>query len=605
MCGVVGIFSNLRNVENAISSMNIAQKHRGPNSDGTFVFDNLGLGHVRLSILDLSDAASQPMHFNELTLVFNGELYNFASVRDELVAEGYSFTSSSDTEVLLKAWHRWGAASLPKFNGMFAFAIFDKNKRQVTVCRDQFGVKPLHYYFDGKEFLFASEVSTISTLLKTQLRMSKEAVANYLALQFVPGSDTGLEGISRLLPGHSITFSFNNSSLNLETCSWQSINTPDLSNVSPGEADIDQLINRATQDQLVSDVPVGSFLSGGVDSSLLTWFASRGRNLHTFSVGFSDVSEEHDETRFAKRAAEICQTTHHPVQVELAHIDDIIFENLNILEELNADTSIFLNDIVCKEAAKYVKVCLSGAGGDELFGGYYRHQALLALKLLDKIPNIALTPLNKILGSMPQHRDTTIGNLVRRLSHFFQLAGSKSSFLEMLRNDNKFRQTTNFLGSHNNIKELSDALEFDMRYFLCDNIFAFTDRVSMKHGLEVRVPFMDPDLISAARRLPDNQKTTLFQKKVLLKKITANYFPKDLVYRKKQGFSAPLEIWMRKYSKKQLEDMCFDGVTSTILGNDLIRNLVNSFVDKKQDLSTQIYSFIALNHWAKNHHCEN
>ena len=600
MCGISGIYTRTRGIEDTIDAMNYHQRRRGPDSNGVFVSDEIGLGHVRLSIIDLSDAATQPMSFQNLSLVYNGELYNYVELRNELSKNGYAFNSSSDTEVLLKAWHCWGEKALPKFNGMFAFAVLDRNKKTVFICRDQQGIKPVHYYCEDGEFIFASEISTITKLLNKKPKISPDDVANFLALQFVPEEATGLQDIKRIPPGHLIRLSYDNRSCKFEVESWLSNLTTQVANHGKNiEQDIEDSLRLAVERQMVSDVPVGTFLSGGVDSSIATWFASRNRNIHTFSIGFSDVSEEHDETRFAKKASEICGTIHHPVQIKLADIDDTIFQNLNNMDELNADTSVFLNDLICEEAVKYVKVCLSGAGGDELFGGYYRHQALLALKWLEIVPQPLAKMIIRVLSVLPQHRDTSAGNLIRRLVHFLQLKERGNGFLETLRADSKFRQSTDFL-SENRINELSEALDFDLRYFLCDNILTFTDRVSMKHSLEVRVPFLDTELVSKARSLPDHYKTSVFSKKILLKKITAKYFPKELVYRKKQGFSAPLEIWMRKLTKKQLEDFCLDGVVSELLNGDDVKAMINGFVDEKKDLSTQIYSFMVLNQWAKN-----
>ncbi len=601
MCGIAGIVTEGRDPKNIIHEMNNIQNHRGPDGSGTYINNNIALGHVRLSILDLSNAGAQPMHYENLVITYNGEIYNFREIRTSLVSNGYSFTSNSDTEVLIKAWHFWGINCLNKLDGMFAFAILDKRSGKLTLCRDAYGVKPLYYSHTNLEFIFASELATVKHALGNKVAYDKDAISTFLALHFVPQPLSGYEGVYKLEAGCLITFDTNKPNNSIQTTKWANRPTANISAQMHSIDDIDMALKNAVTRQMVSDVPVGAFLSGGVDSSLLCHYASQNlsERIHTFSIGFSDVDEEHDETRFAKIAANTINSIHHPVQIKLGEVGELINDNQRKVEILNADTSVFLNEIICEEASKHVKVCISGAGGDELFAGYYRHQAFLAIQYLNKVPEFTVKSLKKLINFIPQHRDSKLGNFVRRLNHFLNQRTSNGNFVSMLRNDGHFVQSSSFLDTAY-ISTMRDALDFDLKYFLGENIFSFTDKVSMKYGLEVRVPFLDNHLIQVARELPVKQQINLLNKKILLKKIAAQYFPKNIIYRKKQGFSAPLEIWMRSQTPNALLNLCLDGIAPRFVDEHSISKMIHSFLLEKADHSTQIYSFIILNQWGKN-----
>jgi asparagine synthase (glutamine-hydrolysing) len=581
--------------------MNDIQGHRGPNGKGIYIDKGIALGHARLSILDLSDAGAQPMYFEQFVLVYNGEIYNFKAVRAKLQSQGYRFNSHSDTEVLIKAWHCWGEACLHEIEGMFAFALLDKNQNNLYLCRDSYGVKPLYYTLLNDEFIFASELTTVVRALDSKPVVDKDAVASFLALHFIPAPATGWEGIYKLPPGNTLVIDFREGSASRKTIkAWGDTFKPSFQAASAGLSDIDEVLANATQKQMVSDVPVGAFLSGGVDSSLICHYASviKADRLHTFSIGFTDAGLEHDETLYAKRASQVLHTIHHPIQVELASISDRVSSILDRLGELNADTSVILNDIICEEASKHVTVCLSGAGGDELFAGYFRHQALIAAKYLRFIPEAVSTGIQDVLSRLPQHRDSAIGNFTRRLNHFLNQRKADGNFVSMLRNDYLFPQHSVFL-HENIIKGIAEALAFDFRYYLCDNIFSFTDKISMLHSLEVRVPFLDPEVIRIAESLNLNQLVTAREKKIILKKLAVKYFPRNIIYRKKKGFSAPIDIWLRNHTKTELINMCLDGVAVDFLDQSLIVDMAAKFLIDRLDFSSQLYSLIVLNNWAR------
>lgn len=599
MCGISGVITHQRNPQTVVSSLNEIQSHRGPDGAGIFIDDALGLGHVRLSILDLTDAGAQPMHFNQLTLIFNGEIYNFWDIRRQLEDSGYTFRSRSDTEVLIKAWDFWGADCLKELEGMFAFALYDNKKRELHLCRDAYGVKPLFYSDCHGEVLFASELGALVCTQRMQCVVDRDAVSTFLALHYVPAPMTGWKNVYKLLPGHRLCIS------NIQDCPcigppvcWSKPFQPHDHGNGATLDDLDTALAQSVRKQMVSDVPVGAFLSGGVDSSLICHYATKVHSepLHTFSIGFSDAGSEYDESAYALQAAQILGSQHHPVTVALGSLSERIEQILSNLGELNADTSVFLNYIVSEEARKYVTVCLSGAGGDELFGGYYRHQALLALKYLNRLPRWFVSALHKQCNALPQNRDNRIWNLVRRLSRFFNLQGSAGGFMELLRQDGLFPQKSSFL-SQPPITTLEAALAFDFSHFLGDNIFSFSDKMSMLHSLEVRVPFLDPGVISVAEALRNNQRVTLWAKKIALKKLAVRYFPRALIYRKKQGFAAPIEVWLRGMSQKELECQCLNGVVTEFIDAGLLCSMVDRFVKERKDFSLQLYSALVVNRW--------
>ncbi|NVN92402.1 MAG: asparagine synthase (glutamine-hydrolyzing) [Desulfuromonadales bacterium] len=602
MCGINGIISLHRDAGGIVHAMNRHLHHRGPDGDGVYIADPLALGHVRLSILDLTNAGAQPMQFGCWVIVFNGEIYNFQALRDILVTHGYQFSSRSDTEVLLKAWDCWGEDCLAKLEGMFAFAIYDTQERRLHLCRDSYGVKPLFYSLTNNEFLFSSELSTLVHAQATLPEPDRDAISTYLALHYIPAPQTGLMNLFKLPSGHRMTVSFAESRIQaLEPIQWDKPFEPYDNAIGITVDALDQALAHSVKQQMVSDVPLGAFLSGGVDSSLICHYASQVHKepLHTFSIGFTDAGPEYDETAYAARAAKLLGSQHHAVCVELGSLSEHIDDILSRIGELNADSSVFLNHIVCAAAREHVTVCLSGAGGDELFGGYYRHQALLALEQLNYFPKSVVRLFIKMLSPFPQNRDNRLGNLVRRMIRFLEQREGDGGLIGMIRQDRVYPQQSLFL-SKSPPRTLLKVLEYDFRHFLGDNILCFSDKMSMLHGLEVRVPFLDPGVVRLAEQMQNRQRVTLGEKKVLLKQLAARYFPHDLIYRKKQGFAAPVEVWLRKLRKAELKRRCMDGLVTQLLPEGVIDDLVENFVIRNRDLSLQLYSLIVMNQWFAN-----
>lgn len=581
-------------------TMNRRLAHRGPDGDGIFVDGPLALGHVRLSILDLTSAGAQPMRFRRWVVSYNGEIYNFRELQKKLVDRGYAFDSRSDTEVLLKAWDCWGPGCLPMLEGMFAFCMVDTVERRLHLCRDSYGIKPLFYSHIGNELLFSSELPALAQAQATRPEPDRDALAVFLALHYVPAPQTGWTDLHKLHAGHSVTATYREDALQVDPpLPWHTPFAPVDSPDGRSLEDLDRALARSVRQQMVSDVPVGAFLSGGVDSSLICHYATRvgSEPLHTFSIGFSDAGPEYDESHYAREAAKVVGACHHPVQVELGKLTRRIDDILDTIGELNADTSVFLNHIICEEARRYVTVCLSGAGGDELFGGYFRHQALLALCFLNKIPAPVIRMLLPPLRMLPQNRDNRLGNLCRRVIRFLEQRHlPRNDFLSLIRQDRIYPQDGRFF-DRPPVHSLVEALQFDFNHFLGDNILGFTDKMSMLHGLEVRVPFLDPGVVNLAENLRNDQRVTVREKKILLKQLAVKYFPRNLIYRKKQGFAAPVEVWLRQLNKSALKERCLSRLTDALVGEVVIENIIENFLDHRRDLSLQIYAFIIINRW--------
>jgi asparagine synthase (glutamine-hydrolysing) len=600
MCGINGIISWSRDVGRWAATMNHRLAHRGPDGDGVFIDGPLALGHVRLSILDLTSAGAQPMRFRRWMVSYNGEIYNFREIQKKLVDRGYSFDSRSDTEVLLKAWDCWGHNCLPMLEGMFAFCMVDTIERRLHLCRDGYGIKPLFYSHIRNELLFSSELPALARAQSTRPEPDRDALAVFLALHYVPAPQTGWTDLHKLRAGHSVTATYSGDVLQVAApVPWHKPFAPVDSPNGRSLEDLDRALARSIRQQMVSDVPVGAFLSGGVDSSLICHYATQvsSEPLHTFSIGFSDAGPEYDESHYAREAAKVVGAYHHPVHVELGKLSHRIDDILDTIGELNADTSVFLNHIICEEARRHVTVCLSGAGGDELFGGYFRHQALLALCFLNKVPAPVIRMLLSPLRILPQNRDNRLGNLCRRVIRFLeQRQLPRNDFLSLIRQDSVSPQDARFF-DRPPMHSLVEALQFDFNHFLGDNILGFTDKMSMLHSLEVRVPFLDPGVVGLAENLRNDQRVTVWEKKILLKQLAVQYFPRNLIYRKKQGFAAPVEVWLRQLNKSALKERCLSRLTDTLVGEVVIEKIIENFLDHKRDLSLQIYALIIMNRW--------
>lgn len=602
MHSINGILSWKRNVQLCAATMSRGSSQHYPNPLNVLVDEPLALSHQQPEPAGTKTMVEQPGRFGCWAIAFIGRIYNSAEVQKKLIDHGYTFEALNDVELVLKAWDCWGEECLHRLQGQFVFCIVNTDKKRLHLCRDRYGNQPLFYSHIENELLFSSHLRTLVQAQSRKPEPDQDALAVFLALHYVPAPQTGWKHIQKLRPGHILTVTYTEDRLQItEPTAWHRPFSPMNTEKGISLQQLDTALSESVYRQMGSDAPIGAFLSGGVDSSLICHYAAQHRTdpLHTFSIGFVDAGSEYDETVHARRAAEIIGAHHHAVRVELAGISDRIEFVLAEMDELNADTSVFLTHIVCEEASKHVAVCLSGAGGDELFGGYFRHQALLALALLQKIPKPLISTVRTILQPLPQNRDHRLGNLVRRLIRFFeQRDHEQSDFLTIVRQDRAYQQNPSFF-QQPRINTLLKALEFDFNHFLSDNILTFTNTMARVHNLEICVPFLDTNVIGVAEQMRNNQRVTLLDKKILLKQLAVRYFPRDLIYRKKQGFAAPLEVWLRNLPREALKKRCLGEASKLLVSEPAINQLVDSFLDDRRDLSLQLFALIVMNAWCQ------
>ena len=569
MCGIAGFVG--RGDSAVLRRMTGRLAHRGPDAEGFLEKPDLGLflGHRRLSIIDLCGGA-QPMSTPDgaTTIVFNGEIYNHPELRHELLAKGHQFvTDHSDTEVLLHAWREWGPAMLDRLNGMWAFAIFDHPHRRLFLARDRFGKKPLYWFSKNGTFAFSSELSSLREHPDAPTSPSELARVKFLAHALIPAPHTPIEGIHKLPSAHHLTLSLDGSPPKIQRW-WRYTLEPD-SRQQNEKAFVDELLSlldAATRRRLVADVPLGVFLSGGLDSSTIAALASASRGnsgehrLQTFTIGFRESS--FDESPFASHVAALLQSDHHTETLSLDAALSFLPQILNLLDEPQGDSSLLPTWLLCRYARTKVTVALSGDGGDELFAGYDPFRALRLASLYQKtVPRPMHEALRLIAARLPvSHKnislDFKIKRTLRGLDHaprlwnpvwlgalepsdLARLTESKFSIEEI------YSEAIDAWESCNSTDPVDRTLQFYTEIYLQDGILAKADRASMMNSLEVRSPFLDIEVADFARRLPHTFKLRGKTTKYLLKRAAERVLPREIVHRKKKGFGSPIGAWLR------------------------------------------------------------
>lgn len=566
MCGIVGIVSNTPQTQRAwLAIGRDAMTHRGPDDAGEWwsADGRVGLAQRRLSIIDLSPAGHQPMHDvlgTALSIVFNGEIYNFTDLRVELIAKGYSFKSHSDTEVILAAYREWGTECLSRFNGMFAFALYDAEKKTVFLARDRAGEKPLFYHQAGGELRFGSELKALLADSTLPRRIAPDALDCYLAMGYVPGERCMLQGFNKLPPAHALLFNLKTG----ESKVWRYWQLPELvaAQAPLNEAalldELESLLEDAVRRQMVADVPVGVLLSGGVDSSLITAMAVRASSqVQTFTIGFPGHGKL-DETEHARLIARHFGTRHTELMAEDATAD-LLPRLARQFDEPMVDSSMIPTFLVSQLVRQHCTVALGGDGGDELFGGYGHYSRLQWMQQkLGPIPHplrkgIALAAKNFLpvgfAGSnmrtwlMAMGQDLQLG-LPQVATCFDAISRQK---LMANSPDYGFTAEGIFLDQVPvNPDLLQRATRMDFANYLAEDILIKVDRASMLNSLEVRAPLLDYRLIEFAfGKVPSRLKATQTEKKILLKRLTTRVLPPEFDRQRKQGFSIPLGEWLK------------------------------------------------------------
>lgn len=576
MCGIAGLVDF-----RGASSLDIIKKmtdvlfHRGPDDGGyfweSFEQSQVGLGHRRLSILDLSNHGHQPMAFAHLTMVYNGEVYNFKEIRVELEKNGYIFESNSDTEVILKAYHKWGNDSVNRFNGMFAIAIFDSQNETLTLIRDRAGVKPLFWYQNEGLFMFASELKTFHEHPRFVKELNHDGLALFLQYGYIPQPHTIFNHTYKLQAGHFLQLSIKNSKLEI-TKYWDVIdcyNQPKL-DISEQEAidETERLLKSGCEYRMVADVPVGMFLSGGYDSSAVTALlqSERTEKLKTFSIGFHEP--KYNEAHHAKKVAEHLGTDHTEYYCTQKDALAILPKLPEIWDEPFGDASAIPTTLVSQLARKDVSVSLSADGGDEIFGGYDKYTSIKnKIKRFSQIPS-PLYPLVKIgLNNGAVHslaKNLGMINAGDRLKRFSLILGQNEKGLLKIGSQiftdidldlllvNKYNKVKTEFDVEMNKNWLDNILAIDYKTYQLDNILTKVDRAAMSVGLEGREPLLDINIIDFVAKLEPELKIKKGSKKYLLKEITHKYIPKDIMDRPKMGFGVPIYDWFRSELKEYI-----------------------------------------------------
>lgn len=565
MCGIAGIFATQGQRENVlgarVSTMVHALHHRGPDGSGVWVDPAaaLGLGHARLAIIDLAPSGSQPMVSvsQRFVIVFNGEIYNYQDIRRRIEAVSQPvWRGTSDTEVLLAAIELWGLeATLEMINGMFAFAVYDRQTRQLTLARDRLGEKPLYYGFSEGMFVFASELKAIRPVLKAAPAISQHAAQLFFRYGYVPAPYTIYKDFFKLPAGHRLT-------LSLDEFEPQQAPQPywsarDFSEGSKPYPTMDQaantleaLLTEVVQQQAISDVPLGCFLSGGVDSSLVAALLQKGmpQRLKTFSIGFAD--QAHDEAPFAKNVAEHIGTDHTEFYVTDREARDVIPALAHIYDEPFADSSQIPTFLVSKLARQFVTVALSGDGADELFGGYGRYQLMQTLINVGRLISPAVAKNIHSLLSLPVVPQTRFVRRARGLCESLSMPLSEA----FTRHVSIWREVP-VTADHPYNNSLQATLLHDLNMYLPDDIMVKVDRASMANSLETRAPFMDRRIAEFALQLPMSLKIAQGQGKRILKHILYKHVPQSLVDRPKMGFGVPLSQWLKGPLRAWAQDL--------------------------------------------------
>ncbi len=621
MCGIAGYYSTKKVFsEQELHTMTNSLAHRGPNASGYFTDDLIALGHRRLSIIDLAKTANQPMHSSDdrYVIVYNGEVYNFNEIAAELKqVNNTHFRTSSDTEVILEAYAYYGSDFVHKLNGMFAIAIYDKKKNELFVTRDRIGIKPLYYFWDGENFAFASELKALTKLSFIPLELNRNSIYHFLHLGFVPAPESIYQSIKKLDSGTSLKISKNN----LQSFKYWDVNEQISEKIITKEKEaivkLSDLLMSSVQYQIKSDVPFGLFLSGGIDSSLLTANAVNlsGVKVNTFSIGFEE--NKYNESVYAKAVANYLGTNHHEFIVSYKDAIDLIDDLFDVYSEPFADSSSIPTLLVSKLAKNHVTVALSGEGGDELFLGYGSYQ--WAKRLNNPIIKAFRKPIGKLISksndrykrheayfNYPSEQLQYSHTLSQELN-YFSLAEINSITTNDFKNHSGATNTEsldNFGLVINNLKRSLNPMEkqaiFDLHFHLQGDLLTKVDRASMFCSLETRVPYLDHRIIEFSLNLSPELKYKNNTSKYLLKEILYQYVPKKFFDRPKQGFAIPLESWLKKELKFLIDDYLSETIIKqfNVVNYKYVLELKHNFLVHNQNyLYNRLWILIVLHKW--------
>jgi asparagine synthase (glutamine-hydrolysing) len=608
MCGISGIWSLSPIQQSAVEAITGKLAHRGPDAQSVFLNadQSIALGHRRLSVIDLSNTANQPMvsASGRYVIVFNGEIYNYVALRNELSKQGIQFKTASDTEVLLAGFEKWGTHVLNRLEGMFAFAILDQAENKIFLVRDRLGKKPLYYYSSNQVFVFASEPKAILAYPGISMQPNQNALTEFLHVGYIPEPLTAWQNMFKLPSG-----------------TWAEVSAPDKIDVHrywslKENANIESqqteqglvnqfydLLQEAVSKRLQSDVPLGALLSGGTDSSLICAVANQllDGKLKTFNIGFDD--QKFDERRYAQQVANKLGTEHHSFTLSSKDALTYMEEYLIHFDEPFADTSAIPTLMVSEKTRAQVTVALTGDGGDELFLGYGSYQWAERLNTWDTIGNL-LSPVLQIMPAPFSKAGAMFSNSTTNRQHLFSVEQGFFSQVElkkMIKPD--FIPFTYAEVNYPHKTPAEQQALFDLNYYLKDDLLVKVDRASMRYGLECRCPLLDHKLVEFAIALPAHFKLRAGVRKYLPKRLLERYLPNDLIHRPKWGFSIPLEKWLRTDLSYMIDTHLNEAIVNRygLLKAHEVSLLVNRFRKGEGKLYHRIWALIVLHHWLQVH----
>lgn len=608
MCGISGFnFSN----EELIRKMNNKVKHRGPDGEGSFVCEHVSLGHTRLAIIDLSEKAAQPMFSADesLVLVFNGEIYNFQDIRKELEGKGHKFVSNSDSEVIICAYQQYGPECVQKFNGIFAFAIFDKKNQSLFLARDRMGVKPLYYYWANGKFIFSSEIKSI---LEHPIRreVNMEALNIYFRTLYVPAPLTMFEGIKKLEPATYLILK--NGKLD-KVKYWHPTDFSNLTNKEEAIAQIQNLMKDSVRLQLISDRPVGVFLSGGIDSTVITGLVSEQTKsqIKTFSANYDIKVNKFDvDANLARKTSEYYKTDHTEIEISGKDARDNIFDVIYGMDEPVANATQIATYILSKHTSEKVKVVLGGDGGDELFGGYERYRLSKLISDYQKMPEVFRKTFGNVLLNILKNKYPQAGkmNLPPDAKRYLSFMAQKENYVgSVLKKEINNQNVTEKFYQENYFNEKIPDFEksfmwADLRSWLADESLVRSDKMSMAFGLEQRVPILDHRLVELSLKIPTNWKIQGKNTKTIFKDAMSAYIPDYIMNQPKRGWTTPASAWLRKELKDTVYEVLspnFNSHTQDLFDFDNIKTMLDEHVEVKVYNMNLLWALMTFQIWYK------
>ncbi len=622
MCGICGFVLNEHNQGRAkeiVLAMSKSLRHRGPEEEGYFIDKHLAMGHSRLKIIDLQ-RGKQPISNEDgsVQVALNGEIYNYRELRKELIDLGHAFYTDSDTEVIVHLYEEYGKQAVTRLNGIFAFVLWDARQKKFMLVRDRLGVKPLHYSDEGGHFVFASEIKGILAYPFFKKQIDRLSFEKYLVFEFVPAPHSIFSGIQKLPPAHILEYCLETGKRKMEKYWEPSFSAKDAA-VSEAQAleGLDAALRKAVTRELVSDVPVGLFLSGGIDSSVLAQYVSQAGKVESFTIAFSENS--FDESRYARTVAERFGIQHHEERITALDASVILNEIVALLDEPLADASIIPTYILSGFAKRRVSVALGGDGGDELFAGYDTYQAHRLFGYYAALPSILKDTLGAVIEKMPV--STRNLSLDFRMKKFISgrdyppetrntiwLGSFNDKELNSLLADgwrssgqnDIFEDITRHAPALSGIKDPIERIQYlDMHLYMQDDILVKVDRASMMHALEVRVPFLNHELVEYVLRLPARLKLRGLTTKYLLRKLLVGKLPPSLVNRKKKGFGIPVAEWL----KSDLKEMASDYLDEKRLKREgffnasYVKVLLKDHIDGRRDNRKKLWTILIFELW--------